>query len=116
MNKVKQAMDEQLDHLVVDEALKERVLSHIQPQKRRPFFQFGLVSKAVTLMSVFMVLVVLSINLLIHTDPNFNSSTVPFQVPKGEFRSNTGETYDNYGKITEELPQKEDLEEDGVDQ
>lgn len=115
MNKIKKAMDEQLEHLVVDEAMKERVLSRIEPKpKRRKRFNFGFVARGFTLVSTFMIVVVLSINLFIHTDPNFTSSTIPFQF-NPEWDMKLKGDLNNFNSITTDEPVPEEELEDGED-
>lgn len=59
--------------MVVDSTLKEKTMQMINPnRKQRPFLQMGFITKGLTLMSTFMLLVVLSMNLLFRADPESN--------------------------------------------
>lgn len=115
-NKIKRAIDEELEFMVVDEQLKTRTLSFINPnrQTKRRFLQLGFITKGFTLVSTFVVLVVLSMNFIFRQPDSNRKGFQASPNPSDQYEPNSGKpgSSNNKDHMSEESTTTEEEKED----
>jgi hypothetical protein len=120
MNKIKQALDEELKDIEVSEQLKNRLISKMKKQKSSKLINFNTISnkyglKAMTSVSSFILILTITVNMLpIGTQPN--TLSIPESSSQDYDFSRFNSENNKLNEIEEETDEQDVDEEDhGVD-